>query len=305
MQYGTRSKHVRALQLSLIRAGYELPKFGADGHFGDETWEALQDFALDHEFVWAPEIKDSSVAAMMNQMDEAPASVDEVAAVPSYDLRQEPIPSSVYRKFRMRAGRVVKRVPKVVDGITIHQTGVLYSVNDRQIAAANGDERLALANRAKKIAAHAVSFDGFFTKTYPLEWYVYHGNGLNRKTLGLEIDGLYPGLLDKPETTELEHLTSLWKGTATDLTDQRVKSARAALRYLVEEGRKLGMPIRYIYAHRQSSGTRRSDPGEELWRKVVTEYAVAVLQLEARPAFTTGTGRPIPDEWDSEGTAPY
>jgi hypothetical protein len=305
MQYGDRGKHVRALQLSLIKAGYELPKFGADGHFGDETWESLQDFAMDHEFVWAPELKDTAVAAMMAQMDESPASVDAVAAVPSYDLRQEPIPSSVYRKFRMRAGQVVKRVPKVVDGITIHQTGVLYSVNDRQIARANGDERLAFAHRAKKIAAHAVSFDGFFTKTYPLEWYVYHGNGLNRKTLGLEIDGLYPGLLDKPETVELEHLTSIWKGTATDLTDTRVRTARAALRYLVEEGRKLGMPIRYIYAHRQASATRRSDPGEELWRKVVTEYAVAVLGLETRPAFTTGTGSVIPDDWDAEGVGPY
>jgi hypothetical protein len=305
MKYGDKGKHVRHLQLTLIKAGYELPKFGADSHFGDETWEALQDFALDHEFVWAPELKDSAVAAMMNQMDESPASVDDVATVPSFDLRQEPVPSSVYRKFKMRSGKVVKRAPIVVDGITIHQTGVLYSVNDRQIAAANGDERLALANRAKKIAAHAVSFDGFFTKTYPLEWYIYHGNGLNRKTLGLEIDGLYPGLLDKPETVELEHLTSIWKGTATDLIDRRVKSARAALRYLVDEGRKLGMPIKYIYAHRQSSATRRSDPGEELWRKVVEEYAVPELGLETRPTFTTGSGRVIPDDWAPNGDGPY
>jgi len=305
MKYGDTGKHIRHLQLTLIRAGYELPKYGADSHFGDETWEALQDFALDHEFIWAPELKDTAVAAMMNQMDESPAAVDDLASVPFYDLRQEPIPPAVYREFKMRSGRVVKRATVVVDGITIHQTGVLYSVNDRQIAAANGDRNLALATRAKKIAAHAVSFDGFFTKTYPLEWYVYHGNGLNRKTLGLEIDGLYPGLLDKPETVELEHLTSIWKGTATDLTDQRVQSARAALRYLVEEGRKLGMPIRFIYAHRQSSGTRRSDPGEELWRKVVEEYAVPELGLETRPAFTSGSGRVIPDDWSSGGVGSY
>jgi hypothetical protein len=305
MKYGDKGRHIKHLQLTLIKAGYDLPKFGADSHFGDETWEVLQDFALDHELVWAPELKDTAVAAMMNLMDENPSVADEIAAVPFFDLRQEPIPSSVYRKFKMRAGKVVKRPPSVVDGITLHQTGVLYSVNDRQIAAANGDERLALATRAKKIAAHAVSFDGFFTKTYPLSFYVYHGNGLNRRTLGLEVDGLYPGLLDKPDTIELEHLTSLWKGTATTLTDRRVESARAALRYLVDEGRKLGMPIRFLYAHRQASATRRSDPGEEIWRRVVTQYAVPDLGLEVRPAFTTGTGRVIPEDWSSEGDGPY
>lgn len=305
MKYGDKGKHVRHLQLTLIKAGYELPKFGADSHLGDETWEALQDFALDNEFVWTPEIKDTAVAAMLNVLESSDFAVDDIANVPSYDLIQEPIPGRAAKKFKTRSGKVVKRVPSMVSGITIHQTGVLYGVNDRQLAAAGGDERLALSTRAKKIAAHAVAFDGFYTKTYPLSWYVYHGNGLNRKTLGLEIDGLYPGLLDKPETVELEHLTSLWKGTATDLTDSRVTAAKAALRYLVEEGRKLGMPIRYIYAHRQSSGTRRSDPGEELWRKVVLEYAVPVLELVPRQKFTVGAGKPIPDDWDPEGEGPY
>ena len=303
MRYNDKGKKVRELQLALISAGYELHTFGADGHLGEETWEALKDFSLDHDFVWAPEIEDSVIAAMVDQMD--PVTTDAIAKVPYYDLIHEPIPSAASRKFNMRAGKVVQRVPTVVDGITIHQTGIRFGVNERQIARANGDEKLALAQRAKKVACHALAFDGFYAKTYPLEWYIYHGNGLNRKTLGLEIDGLYPGLRDDPITVEREDLATIWEGTATALTDSRVKAARAALRYLVEEGRKLGMPIKYVYAHRQSSSTRRSDPGEEIWRKVVTEYGVSVLGLETRTGFTTGMGRPIPDPWDADGRGPY
>jgi len=306
MKYGDKGKHVRHLQLALQRAGYELPTFGADSHLGDETWEALKDFALDNEFVWAPEIKDSVVAAMLNQMDEMPAQAeDKLDFVRSYDLSQQGVPASVQRKFRMRGGRVVRRAPSAVNGITIHQTAVQFEVTDRQIAAADGDKCLALATRVKKVAAHFVSFDGFYTKNYPLDFYVYHAGALNRKTLGLEVDGLYPGLLDDPDTELREDLESLWKGTPTVLTEGRVKAARAALRSMVQEGRKLGMPIKYIYAHRQSSATRRADPGEEIWRKVVLEYGVPVLGLETRPDFTIGTGRAIPDEWDPDGTTPY
>lgn len=305
MKYGDKGKHIRDLQVSLQKAGYELPTFGADGHLGDETWEALQDFALDHDFVWAPEIGDSLVSAMVSQMQESPEAADNLLRVPSYDLREEPVPFTVSRKFRMRGGKVVRRAVSAVDGITIHQTGVQFGVNERQIAAAGGDERLALAKRVKKVAAHSVSFDGFYTKSYPLDFYIYHAGLLNRKTLGLEVDGLYSGLMDDPDTELREDLASLWRGSPTELTEGRVKGAKAALRYLVDEGRKLGMPIKYIYAHRQSSATRRSDPGEEIWRKVVLEYGVPVLGLETRPAFTIGTGRPIADEWDPDGTAPY
>lgn len=305
MKFNERGKHVRELQLALMKAGYELPKFGADAHLGDETWEALQDFALDHDFVWAPEIPDSSVQAMLKEMKESEVSQDPIIEIPSYDLRNESFPERVRGRFRIRGSNVVRRVPSAVDGITLHQTAVKYGVNDRQLREANGDERLALSNRFKNTPYHAVSSDGFFSKNYPLVWYTHHGNGLNRKTLGLAVEGLYPGLLDDPDTIEREDLLSLWKGTATTFTDARCKAARAALRYLVEEGKRIGMPIRYLYAHRQSSQTRRSDPGEEIWRKVGIEYGVAVLGLETRPDFVTGTGRAIPDEWSSDGSVPY
>lgn len=48
LQRGDRGEYVRALQILLIGRGYALPKYGADGDFGEETEKALQKFQTDH-----------------------------------------------------------------------------------------------------------------------------------------------------------------------------------------------------------------------------------------------------------------
>ena len=48
LQRGDRGEYVRALQILLIGRGYALPKYGADGDFGEETEIALQKFQVDH-----------------------------------------------------------------------------------------------------------------------------------------------------------------------------------------------------------------------------------------------------------------
>lgn len=296
MKYGDKGEKVKELQRALEEAGYDLPTFGADGHLGDETWDALKEFAFDHNFTWVPEIPDSHIAAMKKEMKTN--RVDPLTRLLFFDLRNEPVPFDKSSRFRMRNGSVIRRPPHVVNSIVIHQTGVEFGVNDRLVAQAGGDEDLALARRAKNIPAPAVSFDGFFVKNYPLDFYCYHAGVLNRNSLGLEIDGLYAGVANDPKT--------VWKGqTPTVFTNTRIQAARAALKYLVEEGRALGMPITHIYAHRQSSSTRRADPGEEIWRKIVLDYAVPVLGLETRPDYAVGTGRFIPQEWDPNGVGTY
>lgn len=217
--------------------------------------------------------------------------------VPSVDVSDKPIPYGSNSKFKKRNSAVVRRDPSTVNGIVLHQTAVVYSVSSETVASLSGNKQLALAYRAKKVACHALSFEGFYAKLYPLDWYVYHANRFNRKTLGLEIEGKFPGLTDD--------LSTLWKGSPTVVTRGRIEAAHAALSYLVEDGRKMGMPIKYLYAHRQSKGMRRSDPGEELWRKVALEYGVPVLGLETRPLVAIATGKPIPKEWDPQGYGSY
>lgn len=247
----------------------------------------------------------SDVCARLGLSEDLPDSLPE--EVGFYDLRHEQ--DHVYpggkNKVARKGGRVVVRPPEQVEGIVIHQTAVNFSVSRRQVNASGGDENLALARRALDVACHAMAFrKGFFVAAHDLRTYVHHGNRFNAKSLGLEIDGRYPGLMDDPSTVAREDLKTTWKGDPTELTDLTVKAACAALAFLVLEGRKQGMPIKYIWAHRQSSINRRSDPGEEIWKRVVLEYAVPELGLETMPEFGA-RGRPIPKKWDPNGVGKY
>src|SRR5690606_7769198 len=146
-----------------------------------------------------------------------------------YDLRREQRADAP--KTRRRAGRTVLRDPATVTGVVLHQTAVEYGVAAYQVRAARGDADLALARRALQIGAHVTACRaGLFAAAYPLCAYVHHAHGLNESTLGLEVDGRYPGLEDDPATVAREDLASTWRGEPTELTERTVETARAALR---------------------------------------------------------------------------
>lgn len=224
--------------------------------------------------------------------------VNKTCHIPIYDLRDEQTdPPAVPGKFKRKNGLVIRRDPSTVTGITIHQTAVKFGTAPYQVAQAGGDERLSLARRSLRVACHVMSFhDGFIAWPNPLDWYVHHGNGFNAFELGIEIDGNYPGLIGGVTWN---------RKSCTPVTDTLIQTARAGVELLVREGRRMGMPIEYIHAHRQSSITRRSDPGEAIWKHVVTEYAVPVLGLKTEPRRTIGKGRPIPLDWDEQGVGKY
>jgi hypothetical protein len=223
-----------------------------------------------------------------------------------YDLRLDRKPEKP--KVKLVRGQPVWREPSKVDAIVIHQTAAAYGASAAQVKAAGGDRELALARRALRVACHAMAFrGGFYVAAAPLRWYVQHGNGLNAQSLGLEIDGLYSGLEDDPETfPRREDRDTTWSaGAPCVLTETTIEAAREALRWLVETGRAEGMPIEYVYAHRQSSATRRSDPGAAIWREIVEAYAIPVLGLRSERGRTWGDGRAIPVEWSPAGEGAY
>lgn len=212
-----------------------------------------------------------------------------------FDLRSER--EAKPPKIRVVGGKPVLRRVAAIDSICLHQTAVAFGASSAQIKAAGGDRDLALARRGLDVACHAIAFEGCYAAVAPLAWHVNHGNGWNARSLGLEVDGLYAGLQSDPKT--------IWGGKPpTALTPHRIESARAALRWLVEAGRAAGMPIKRIVAHRQSSATRRSDPGQELWRELAL-WAADELDVETAPADVLGDGRPVPSSWDPRGVGRY
>jgi N-acetyl-anhydromuramyl-L-alanine amidase AmpD len=199
------------------------------------------------------------------------------------------------RKHRLVSKRVFERDPRTIDGIVLHQTACTFGPVD------NEQKR---HERAFGVACHALAFrDMHVVLPNPLPWLVWHGNGLNDRSLGVEAEGRLPGRRDDPSTAPREDLESTWGGSPDDVTEALVAATRRAIRELCERMfEEHGQTLKYVWAHRQSSGTRRSDPGEELWSRVVLEYAVKVLGLKCEPALAlpskSGPGRPIPKVWD-------
>ena len=213
------------------------------------------------------------------------------------DLRAEqPNPPPLYngkRKHRIAGGKVVTRDPATVDAIVLHQTACVFG------KAAHQPTR---HHRALGVACHALAFnDGVVVLANPLRSWVNHGNGFNSRSLGLEVECNARGLVADPKTVS---------GLEVPPTPEAIAAGREAIAALVKLGRAEGMPIRYILAHRQSSPTRRSDPGEQLWKALVVDYAVPVLGLLAQPELVMTDlkgrpGRPLPPQWDPGGVRAY
>lgn len=182
-------------------------------------------------------------------------------------------------------------------GVTFHQCGCL--LGDRP-------------GRWDTLRAHiGVTRDGTVIIVNPLERIIYHGNGLNSRTIGIEIDGLHEGLLGVRRTAPGD-------AGPHPLTDLQVRACDEILfPWLVGKFEANGGVWRNIHAHRQSSPTRRADPGSEIWQRIAMPW---IERLHAKggdwgsaqdggPDFTMNTskgrGRPIPRDWCAGYTAKY
>lgn len=207
--------------------------------------------------------------------------------MPVLDFRDRQTASGPPDCGKLFRGKLVQRDPKAVTGITLHQVATLLPPGRIDVMAAHGDVVLARHLRALRVHAHATAFTtGSAVIAYPLLAYVWHGNGLNSQDIGLECEAELDGL----EPHADEHV---------------IEAAREAITWLCENAPKEGIELRYIHAHRQSSATRRGDPGLALWKAVALDHAVAKCGLKTLPHETWRDGRPIPVEWQADGVGHY
>lgn len=196
---------------------------------------------------------------------------------------------AVIPRSKVQGGRTVMRDPSTITSIVLHQMGVELGVGPYRLRQADGDPDLAQMLRARDIPAHVSVFrEGWAVAPHPLRAYLHHAGRLNAPSLALEVEGLYDG-------------HSSGRRQPDELT---IEAARAGLRWLVETGRAEGMPLRYLLAHRQSSRTRRADPGAGIWR-ALAPWAKEHLGLVTRPDHVVGDGRGIPTDWDPAGVGRY
>lgn len=177
-----------------------------------------------------------------------------------------------------------------VKGITLHQT------------ACNMGERI---ERYDTIGAHfAVLRSGRWLRMADETRIVYHGNGWNNQCVGVEVDGLYPGLLDDPKTVHDEALQSTWDDPTTPTreqpqrtTPQAMLTLRRLCRWIVNHVRMNGGAVRTLCAHRQSSLDRQNDPGQEIWQQAALPLLFELGLNDGGVGFRLG-GYAIPEAWD-------
>lgn len=91
---------------------------------------------------------------------------------------------------------------------------------------------------------------------------IWHAQRLSKSTIGIEIEGNYEGLYRKRGT--------LWEpgGGPHYLTEAMIDAASVIFDDIRERLATAGQRAWCVFGHRQSSRTRRADPGEQIWREI-------------------------------------
>lgn len=196
-------------------------------------------------------------------------------------------------KTKKRGKRKGSRNWSAITGITLHQT------------AAN----VTNPERCLNMPVHGVVMEGgpngedatIILLHDPTD-YMYHGNGFNRRDIGIEVCCRAAGIEGDPDTLWLPKKHGHLKGAqrllkGSEATDAELEACRRLVRYYTEQAKENGGEIEYIHAHRQATKNRVSDPGSRIWR-ANGEWARETLGLKVGPAdFKISDGKALPDAW--------
>lgn len=174
-----------------------------------------------------------------------------------------------------------------VTGITLHQTACLLG------------ER---AERWLNVGAHyGVTRGGQQFRLHDETDRIVHGHDWNAQCVGIECDGLYAGVEGD--------IATVWDDPSTKFREQPMKVTGELIAATIATCRRIkarieagGGKLRVIVSHRQSSSSRRSDPGEAIWKAVALPLIAEWGLSDGGPGFKLGDGRPNPEAWDPSRT---
>jgi hypothetical protein len=170
------------------------------------------------------------------------------------------------------------RDPKKVTALVLHQMACCHQRRDP------------LRSYLGIKAHYAILPDGRILQLHPVNKLIWVSHNFNNCSVAVEFAGNFPNIHGK-----------WWKGDTygrNKVTAAQIEAGRCLIRHLVKT-----IGLRTVLAHRQASDMRENDPGPDLWYNV-GQWAVNTLGLsDGGPGFKVGTGKPIPNEWRTWGTA--
>lgn len=180
-----------------------------------------------------------------------------------------------------------KRKWSEITGVTLHQTGCDMPENPAAW---------------KRLNAHiGILRSGICVIVNKSTDMIYHAQGLSPSTIGIEIEGNFCGIAGNKKT--------LWKGGGGPhtLTDKMIDALYIAFDFIRQEFRYAERPWLQIHAHRQSSRSRRGDPGSEIWQKVAMPWAarLGLSEYDGGAGWHKPKGLPIPQTWNPEYKGKY
>lgn len=174
------------------------------------------------------------------------------------------------------------RAWKKITGVCLHQT------------ACDMGER---PERYDTLGAHfAVLRSGRVVWVHKLERFVWHAQGWSAGTVGIEVNGLFEGVLGDPKTVWDDPSTKVHE-VGQRVTAEQIVATRQLVRWICTLVAQKGGEIKALVAHRQSSKNRRNDPGSEIWKEVALPLHAELGLSDGGKGFVKG-GLPIPEAWD-------
>jgi peptidoglycan hydrolase-like protein with peptidoglycan-binding domain len=302
-EVGDKGPKVKEFQQKLIKLDHDLPRFGADGSFGDESLVATKEFQVENPTLVGTEdaFKDQGVGPKTYQavLDATPKIKPPLPVPPpGPPLPAAPPPGMVVTKdlHPLKKGSGTRAL-KSIKGVTLHQTATTL-----------GEDPKRWYNVACHIAitrAGKIIYNNDFTKV------VWHGNGFNSTTIGIEIDGHFAGIeaFDPKTKKWVPDLSTYWRPESDpdrvplSATEAQIASLKQVIRWIKRLVDAAGGNFQYLLAHRQSSPSRISDPGQKIWMLAAVPlldelqmtdggHDYYILDSKGRP------GKPLCEPWD-------
>jgi peptidoglycan hydrolase-like protein with peptidoglycan-binding domain len=302
LKVGDDGDRVVELQQKLIALGFDLPRFGADGELGEETIQAVL------AFQFANGIKDENAEIDRGVGDDTleaileaslPDPVEKPLAFPRLErFPGLPLPSNlviVKDDHELKKGSGHRKL-KDIKGVVLHQTATVLGENPK---------------RWHGVACHiGITREGKIIWINDFDKIVWHGDGFNRGTIGIEIDGHFAGLESFNEETGkwVPDLSTYWRPKGSNrqplsITDVQVEAVKQVVRWIHRVIKEGGGKLEFLLAHRQSSGSRRSDPGQKPWRLIALPLMEELNLTDGGPDYFIldrhgKPGYPVSEEWD-------